>query len=89
MKKPIRLGEILELLRDKAFSRKDEQSEIIFAPECESWTWITFNLASGVLDLLQDVLVDEMDVDDGCIRLWVKTKSYNEPETREPKEESK
>ncbi len=73
------VGDLLPILRYKAFSRKDEGQKIRLCPECEEFTHVTMNVNSGFLDLLSGLAVDSMDADDDCVRLWIKTGSFDEP----------
>lgn len=70
------IRDLLPLLRTRGYDYDDEQSEVIIAPECEEWTWVTVNLSSWVLDVLADCVVECIDVHDGCLRLWMQTSSY-------------
>ena len=72
-----KLRDLLPLLRGSAFDPRDEGTPIILKPECEEWTWVTINDASGFLDLLGDVEVYSIDAEEDSIVLWVQTESYN------------
>lgn len=72
------LKEILPMFRGSSTSTYDESgTQIIICPECEEWTHVTFNAHSGLLDLLGDLIVTDIDADDGNIVLWVKTDEFN------------
>ena len=80
MNNPRKLSEIVEILRDPTYSRSDEQGSVLLCLECEEWTWVEINLASGLLDFLGDIIVENIDIDDNKARLWIKTNPYNCPE---------
>lgn len=70
------VGSLLPLLRSRCYDYDDEQANVILAPECEEWTWVTVNLSSWVLDALADCVVECIDVHDDTLRLWMRTSSY-------------
>lgn len=77
-KAEITLRELLPLIRMSGYSNHDELgTKIILCPECEEWTWVTFNSSSGFLDLLGDLVVESVDAEDGDIRCWIKTDDFN------------
>lgn len=77
-KKEMKLKELLPMIRISGYDHSDESgSNIVIRPECENWTWVTFNVNSGLLDLLGDLKVESIDADDDDIVCWVKTDEYN------------
>ena len=77
-KASMKLKELLPLFRSSGYSNYDEAgNNLIICPECEEWTWAKFNLHSGLLDLLGDLDVTDIDTDDGDIKVWVETKAFN------------
>ena len=73
-----KLKELLPLIRCAGYSNYDEAgSNIILCPECEDWTWVKFNINSGLLDLLGELIVTNIDAEDGDIRLWIETDEFN------------
>ncbi len=77
VKKEFKLKELLPMFRNSGCDRCDEGGKIIIRPECEEWTWVTFNVNSGLLDLLGDLTVQNIDADEDDIVVWVKTASFN------------
>lgn len=73
------VGDILPVLRGSAYSRQDEGQQVMICPECEEFTHVVFNVYSGLLDRLSDLIVTDLDADDCCVRLWVKTGKFDEP----------
>ena len=74
----MKLKEILPLIRSGSYSNYDESgSHIVICPECEEWTHVRFNAHSGLLDLLGELIVKNIDADDGDIELWIKTDEFN------------
>lgn len=72
------LKEVLPLIRSKSYSNWDESgTTVILCPECEEWTHVEFDVNSGLLDLLGDLIVEGMDAEDDAIKLWIKTDEYN------------
>ena len=77
-KKTMLLKELLPLLRSAGYSNYDESgTNIIICPECEGWTHVKFNQNSGLLDLLGDLVVSNIDADGDDIKLWIETKEFN------------
>jgi hypothetical protein len=66
------IGELLPLIRSQTFY-PDEGTDIILAFECEAWTWVKINASNGLLDELEDLTVEAIDNEDGCILLWIRT----------------
>jgi len=79
MAKLYTIGDLLSVLRDKAFDRGDEGLKVILAPECEKFTHVIFNVNSGILDRLENLIVEKVDADDDCVRLWLRTGRFDEP----------
>lgn len=77
VKKEFKLKELLPMFRNSGCDHRDEGGKIIIRPECEEWTWVTFNVNSGLLDLLGDLTVQNIDADEDDIVVWVKTASFN------------
>ena len=78
--KGMRLADLLPLLRSASYSNQDETGTVRLCPECEEWTWIEINLSSGILDLLMDIVVTDIDASDDVVVLWIKTSEFNVPE---------
>lgn len=79
MEKIFTIGDILPVLRGGAYSRQDEGQQVMICPECEEFTHVVFNVYSGLLDRLGDLIVTTVDADADCVRLWVKTGKFDEP----------
>ena len=77
VKKEFKLKELLPMFRNSGYDHSDEGGNIIIRPECEEWTWVTFNVNSGLLDLLGDLTVQNIDADEDDIVVWVETASFN------------
>lgn len=73
------LGDLLPIIRYQAFSRKDEGQKIMLCPECEEFTHVVMNVNSGFLDLLSKVIIDSIDADDDCVRIWIRTGEFDMP----------
>lgn len=79
MKKTMLLKELLPMIRLSGYDHRDESgTNIILAPEVEEWTHVSFNLNSGLLDVLGDLRVESIDAEDGNIKLWLVTEDYNQ-----------
>jgi hypothetical protein len=76
------IRDLLPLLRSSCHGYNDEQATIILAFECEDWTWVNVNLSSWVLDALADCVVDNVDVCEEMLRLWIRTGEYGIPVRR-------
>ena len=77
-KKTMLLKELLPMLRCSGYSNYDESgTNIIICPECEEWTHVKFNRNSGLLDLLGELVVSNIDADGDDIKLWIETKEFN------------
>lgn len=77
-RKTMKLKELLPMFRSCCYDHSDEGGQdIVIRPECEEWTWVSFNLNSGLLDLLGELTVETIDADEDDIVLWVKTDDYN------------
>ena len=77
-KRTDKLRNVVALIRSSCYSHGDEGGmNIILCPECEEWTHVSFNMNSGLLDLLGDLTVESIDAEDGDILLWIKTDDYN------------
>ena len=77
-KKKMKLKDLLPMLRSSGYDHRDESgTDIIIAPECEEWTHVKMNLNSGILDLLGELDVQNIDADEDDIVLWVETDRYN------------
>ncbi|MCR5566009.1 MAG: hypothetical protein K6F61_04095 [Clostridiales bacterium] len=76
--KTAKLKEILPMIRGGCYSNYDESGmNIVICPECEEWTHVSFNLNSGLIDLLGEITVESIDARDGDILLWIKTDEFN------------
>ena len=78
--KTAKLKDVLTLIRCGAYSHYDEGgTTITICPECEEWTHVSFDVNSGLLDLLGELTVESIDAGDGKreILLWVKTDDFN------------
>lgn len=77
-RKTMKIKELLPMFRFSDYSHRDDGCRnIVIRPECEEWTWVSFNLNSGLLDLLGELTVETIDVEEDDIVLWVKTDDYN------------
>lgn len=75
--KEMKFADLLPIFRSTSYSNYDELDEILLCPECEEWTWVKFNLSSGLLDFFGDLIITSVDVYDGCLRCWIKTEEFN------------
>ena len=74
----MKLKDILPLIRSSGYDNRDESgTDVIICPECEEWTHVKFNLNSGLLDLLGELTVENIDAEDDDIVLWIKTDDFN------------
>ena len=74
----MKLKDILPLIRSSGYDNRDEGgTDIIICPECEEWTHVKFNLNSGLLELLGELTVENIDAKDDNIVLWIKTDDFN------------
>ena len=72
------LKDVLPLIRSRSYSNWDEGgTKVILCPECEEWTHVEFDVNSGFLDLLGNLIVESVDAEDNAIKLWIKTDEYN------------
>ena len=78
-KKTMLLKELLPMFRSIGYSNYDESgTSLIICPECEEWTHVEFNLHSGLLPLLGDLVVTDIDANtDGNLIVWVETDEFN------------
>lgn len=84
----MKLKDILPLIRNRAYSNYDESgTDIVICPECEEWTHVRFNAHSGLLDLLGELIVENIDADEDDIVLWIKTDEFNWFNVKEEAEE--
>ena len=66
------------MIRSSGYDNRDESgTDIVICPECEEWTHVKFNLNSGLLDLLGELTVENIDASDDDIVLWIKTDDFN------------
>lgn len=79
MDKIFTVGDLLTVLRGGAYSRQDEGQQVMICPECEEFTHVVFNVYSGLLDRLGDLIVTTVDADADYVRMWVKTGKFDEP----------
>ena len=73
----MKLKDLLPLVRNSGYSNYDELGTITLCLEAEEWTWVKFNLSSGLLDLLGDLTVTSIDAEEDDIRAWIKTDEFN------------
>ncbi len=87
-KKTMLLKDLLPMFRASGYTNYDEAgSNLIICPECEEWTHVKFNLHSGLLPLLGDLIVTDIDANkDGDLIVWVETDEFNwfQPKEVEP-----
>ena len=78
-KKTMLLKDLLPMFRASGYTNYDEAgSNLIICPECEEWTHVKFNLHSGLLPLLGDLIVTDIDANkDGDLIVWVETDEFN------------
>ena len=77
-RKEMLLKDLLPMFRSSGYSTYDESgTNIIICPECEEWTHVRFNMHSGLLDLLGNLVVTNIDAADSDIVLWVETDEFN------------
>lgn len=86
-KKTMLLKDLLPMFRASGYTNYDEAgSNLIICPECEEWTHVKFNLHSGLLPLLGDLIVTDIDANkDGDLIVWVETDDFNWFQTKEAK----
>lgn len=89
----MKLKEILPMIRCRGYSNSDEGGKsIILCVECEEWTHVAFNENSGLLDLLGEIIVENIDAREDDIMLWIRTDDFNwfnsSKEETEKKEEN-
>lgn len=84
-KKTMLLKDLLPMFRASGYTNYDEAgSNLIICPECEEWTHVKFNLHSGLLPLLGDLIVTDIDANkDGDLIVWVETDDFNWFQTKE------
>lgn len=78
-KKTMLLKDLLPMFRASGYTNYDEAgSNLIICPECEEWTHVKFNLHSGLLPLLGDLIVTDIDAnEDGDLIVWIETDEFN------------
>ena len=87
-KKTMLLRDLLPMFQASGYTNYDEAgNNLIICPECEEWTHVKFNLHSGLLPLLGDLIVTTIDANkDGDLIVWVETDDFNWFQTKEAKE---
>ena len=78
-KRTMMLRDVIAMIRPAGYSNYDEVGEeVVLCPECEEWTWVKFNAANGLLDLLGDLTVDSFNATEkGQIQIWIETDEFN------------
>ena len=86
-KKTMLLRDLLPMFQASGYSNYDESGQnLIICPEVEEWTHAKFNLHSGLLAFLGDLVVTDIDANkDGDLIVWVETDDFNWFQTKEAK----
>lgn len=68
----IKIRDLLPLIRNNRYY-PDLGNYIVLAFEDKEFTRVKINASNGLLDELEDLTVEAIDNEDGCILLWIRT----------------